>query len=30
MNIGPDVKDGAPDDAYPQTRNYGITLIILG
>lgn len=30
MNIGPDVKDGAPDDAYSQTRNCGITLIIQG
>lgn len=25
MNIEPDVKDGAPDDAYSQTRNYGNT-----
>ena len=30
MNIGPNVKDGAPDDAYSQTRNCGITLIIQG
>lgn len=28
MNIGPDVRNGAPDDAYSQTRNCGITLII--
>ena len=27
MNIEPDVKDGAPDDAYSQTRNYGNTLL---
>lgn len=30
MNIGPDVKNGAPDDAYSQTRNCGITLTIRG
>ena len=28
MNFGPDVRDGAPDNAYSRTRNYGITLII--
>lgn len=33
MTIEPDVKDGAPDDAYSQTRNYKISrdhLIFLG